>query len=338
MSGKHTQNSKTGKNPKNQKKYSKVNPETEKVNDIEKSKLSPEAKKIIIALICAFVIILGAAIASTIIISTTMSEPVPQTVATETAPVTQNTTAAVTPSSKAAENTTAQGTVADTTTETAETESTDATSSKPEENTKASVPEYLAKVLEENGYDISSLNFSQLIVVDSNADSSAKVSFFENNDNNWSEPAGLPSVNGFVGLEGVGQANEESNITPAGLFSISTAFGFNESIDTGIDYFQITEDTYWVDDPNSKYYNLHVEGYKEGEWNSAEHMIEYPLNYNYGFAFDYNTKPIVKGAGSAFFMHVNDHPTQGCVGVPEDTMIETLRWLNSQNDPHILIV
>lgn len=336
MSGKHTQNSKTGKNQKNSKNYSETNPGTEKLNDIEKTKLSPEAKKIIIALISAFVIILGAAIASTIIISTTMSEPVAQTVATEAASATQNSTTAVIPSSTAVENTTAESSSASTTHPT-EAASTSADSDKNEE-TKQNVPEYLAEVLEENGYDASNLNFGQLIVVDSNGDSSAKVSFFEKNDDNWSEAAELPSVNGYVGIEGVGQANEESSITPAGLFSISTAFGFNESVDTGIGYFQITEDTYWVDDPNSKYYNMHVEGYKEGEWNSAEHMIEYPLNYSYGFAFDYNTKPIVKGAGSAFFMHVNDHPTQGCVGVPEETMIETLRWLNSQNDPHILIV
>ena len=337
MSGKHTQNSKTGKNQMNR---NGARAETEKVNDT-KPKLSPEAKKIIIALISAFVIILGAAIAATIIISNTLSEPDTKIISAETQPATQGSSAAVSTSSTASASTnssTAQSDDIASGSNTDNTVSAETEASQKSEDTGENIPAYLAEVLEDNGYDISSLSFGQLIVVDSNDDSAATVSFFEKADDKWYEPAQLSSANGYVGIEGVGQADEESSITPAGLFSISTAFGFNESVDTGIEYFQITEDTYWVDDPNSKYYNMHVEGYKEGEWNSAEHMIEYPLNYSYGFAFDYNTNPIVRGAGSAFFMHVNDHPTQGCVGVPENTMVEVLKWLNRQDDPHILIV
>ena len=292
-----------------------------------------ENKKVLIALMIAMFIVIGAIVASCSIIVNTLDDDTSETTpakkssitATTAAPATSKQKKVTEPSLKSDEKATDEE---ETTLETVET-------TKPVDT---KIPEELSQILTNNGIDSSSLDFNQLIVVNAGESSSAKVSYYEKNDNSWDEPESMPSVYGFVGIEGVGKASESATITPKGLFGISTAFGFDESVDTGLNYFQITEGTYWVDDPNSKYYNMHVEGIDDKDWNSAEHMIEYPSNYNYGFAFDYNTNPIVKGDGSAFFMHVSDHPTQGCVAVSEDAMKSTLKWLSKDNDPHILIV
>lgn len=325
---------------KNKKKI-KANSADTKRKDEKKSELyadnmpdfNSENKKVLIALMIAMFIVIGAIVASCSIIVNTLDEDTAETTPAKKFSFTATTAVPATSKPKEASESALKSNGQATDGEESPQKTVETT-----ETAEVKIPEELSQILTGNGIDSSSLNFNQLIVVNAGESSSAKVSFYEKNDNSWAETKDLSSVYGFVGIEGVGKASESATITPKGLFGITTAFGFDESIDTGLDYFQITEDTYWVDDPNSKYYNMHVEGIGDKDWNSAEHMIEFPSNYNYGFAFDYNTNPIVKGEGSAFFMHVSDHPTQGCVAVSEDAMKSTLKWLKKENNPHILIV
>lgn len=201
-------------------------------------------------------------------------------------------------------------------------------------------PAQLENALSLIGADTSVLNGSQLIIVDSgqNGETVATVSLYQSNDGSWQSAKGFSEMHAFIGADGVGEASEGLSVTPMGLFGIATAFGFDQSVDTGLDYFQITEDTYWVDDPDSQYYNRHVEGTDKMDWQSAEHMIDFPDNYCYGFVFDYNTNPVVPGKGSAFFMHVSDHTTHGCVAVSKENMKQILQWLQADASPQILII
>ena len=201
----------------------------------------------------------------------------------------------------------------------------------------ASVPEELAEIAAKSGSDVSQFDFDQLITVNSNG-TTATVSFYEKQNNSWVKSA-IESEEGFVGNMGVStEANESSSYTPKGLYSLGTAFGIMPNPGTSMDYFTVTEDDYWVDDPNSQYYNQHVKGTENSDWSSAEHLIESRPNYNYAVFIEYNTQPVVAGKGSAFFMHVGNMATSGCVAVSEGKMVETLKWLNKEKSPHILIV
>ena len=69
--------------------------------------------------------------------------------------------------------------------------------------------------------------------------------------------------------------------TPKGIYELGLAFGMHDkkqiSIDSSIEYIQINENLYWVDDINSIYYNKLVDSRKViKDLKSAEHLIEYP--------------------------------------------------------------
>ena len=176
----------------------------------------------------------------------------------------------------------------------------------------------------------------QLLVVISNGDQ-AEVSMYELDGNHWQD-LGL-TFQGFVGQYGVSrEAHEGARMTPFGLYPVGEAFYFNEKPVTGLDSFAVTPDTYWVDDPASQFYNMHREGTTDQDWNSAEHMIDYPYQYEYGFVIKYNMDPIVPGKGSAIFFHINDKCTAGCVAVSRVECLAYLKALDKNKKPYILMV
>ncbi|BAK97640.1 hypothetical protein OBV_04420 [Oscillibacter valericigenes Sjm18-20] len=103
-------------------------------------------------------------------------------------------------------------------------------------------------------------------------------------------------------------------------------------------YRQVTENSCWVDDPASVSYNQWVENTSNGDWDSAEHLIDYTEQYAYGFVIGYNQNPIISGAGSAIFFHCGSCATAGCISASEDTVVTLLRWLDPAMSPEILIV
>ena len=176
----------------------------------------------------------------------------------------------------------------------------------------------------------------QLLVVISDGDR-AEVSMYERMGTDW-QNLGL-TYSGFVGKNGVScEAHEGARMTPFGLYPVGEAFYFHEKPDTGLDSFVVTEDTYWVDDPASQFYNLRREGTTDKDWNSAEHMMDYPYQYEYGFVIRYNMDPIVPGKGSAIFFHINDKCTAGCVAVSREECLAYLKALDKNKKPYILMV
>ncbi len=176
----------------------------------------------------------------------------------------------------------------------------------------------------------------QLLVVISNGDQ-AEVSMYEFDGYHWQDLE--LTYQGFVGKHGVSrEAHEGARMTPFGLYPVGEAFYFNEKPVTGLDSFMVTPDTYWVDDPASQFYNMHREGTTDQDWNSAEHMIDYPYQYEYGFVIKYNMDPIVPGKGSAIFFHINDKCTAGCVAISRVECLAYLKALDKNKKPYILMV
>ena len=218
--------------------------------------------------------------------------------------------------------------------------SSEETSSETAESTEvqqASQPEEFIRLMSKCGIDINMVDCSQLVVVESSGNE-AVVSFYEKQDSGLWQDTGL-TVSGWVGVNGVDEKSQEGDgKTPYGLFSVGEAFYIGEEPETGLNSFQVTENTYWVDDPQSVYYNQKVEGTENKDWNSAEHMISYSQSYKYGFVVNFNMDPIVPGKGSAIFFHCGTAPTAGCVAVPESSVLSYLEKLDKNKNPYILLM
>lgn len=205
------------------------------------------------------------------------------------------------------------------------------------ESEKSPIPENMANALQSAGYSISDISAQQLIIVQSQGNSAVINMYSRDNSGRWSDMS-LTSY-GYVGSNGVDIKSMEGDYkTPYGLFSIGDMFYIDSMPQTGLNSFQITSDTYWVDDPASAYYNQRVEGTANMDWTSAEHMISYYTSYKYGFVINYNMNPVIPGKGSAIFFHIGYEPTAGCVAVSESDMLAYLGALDKDKNPCILII
>lgn len=242
---------------------------------------------------------------------------------------------ALTQGTTKAETTTAATKNTDAVSATSEKQNTESAS---ENKPEAELPEELSSLLTTAGYSEESLDsrgIHQLITVESSG-SSAQISFFELGDGGWTKDEAL-TCSGFVGSMGtLPEISEQTSATPQGLIPIGSAFYQYSAPTTGLDAFEITNDTYWVDDPDSKYYNQRVEGTSDKDWDSAEHLMSISL-YKYGFVINHNT-PAEYNKGSAIFFHIGSSPTEGCVATSESNVLAYLEKLNASENPYILII
>lgn len=174
-------------------------------------------------------------------------------------------------------------------------------------------------------------NATQLITVATanTTTTDATVTYYTKQaDDSWKS---VFSVAGHVGVDGIGQASEYVSRTPVGLYHFSKAFGRNADPGSSIPYTQVDANDYWVDDPDSAYYNqfISADNGEEAEWNSAEHILSAGDSYNYVLALDYNSA-CVPGAGSAMFLHCYAGvPSQGCITIPQEYMVQLLQNISS---------
>lgn len=128
----------------------------------------------------------------------------------------------------------------------------------------------------------------------------------------------------YIGKNGVTRQKQEGDgKTPLGEFELGVMLGTHQNIKNanGLKYKPITKDMYWVDDSKSKYYNQLVNMTEvEKDWNSAEHLIDYPIQYEYLIEIKTNPNNI-PGKGSAIFLHcTNNMPTAGCIAIDKESM------------------
>ncbi|MBV9820747.1 MAG: L,D-transpeptidase family protein [Actinobacteria bacterium] len=144
-------------------------------------------------------------------------------------------------------------------------------------------------------------------------------------------------VTAYVGERGVGHTSEGKAITPAGVFGLTQAFGNKANNGTKLPYFQAGPRDWWNGESSSPAYNTHVVQANSPGPNS-ENLYYTGAVYAHAVVIDYNRFPVVKGAGSAFFLHIaNGQPTLGCVAVPSASLDSIMRWLNPAAHPVISI-
>ena len=158
---------------------------------------------------------------------------------------------------------------------------------------------------------------------------SANAYLCEKIDGIWqiSSPGFASSIgkNGFAPID---QKREGDGKTPSGIFPLGITFGYAEKAETTMPYRQTNENDFWVDDVNSPQYNTWGKGKPDAK--SYEIMKRNDILYKWGIVVEYNTNPVVRGKGSAIFLHVARHdyaPTAGCIAVAKPVLAALLGLL-----------
>lgn len=129
--------------------------------------------------------------------------------------------------------------------------------------------------------------------------------------------------------------------TPIGEFDLGVAFGIHTEDDfenkLKMKYIQIHENLYWVDDYKSKYYNRLIDATKVNkDWNSAEHLIDYPIQYEYAIEIKVNPENIIN-KGSAIFLHcIKNNYTEGCIAIDRDMMKRIMELIDNNTKIEII--
>lgn len=183
----------------------------------------------------------------------------------------------------------------------------------------------------------------QLVTVSTAAYGStvATIELWQRSGRCWA-PAGGP-WSGWIGENGFSDHKREGDgTTPTGMYGFGPVI-YGNAPDPGVNepYHRLVCGDWWDEDPSSAAYNTfqHVAcgqtppfgGDSEALWTETG---PYP-----SFAVvDYNTDPVVRGAGSAIFLHADmGHPTTGCVSIPLSDLDQFLRWLQPGEAPAIVM-
>lgn len=182
-------------------------------------------------------------------------------------------------------------------------------------------PEWVGKMQQASDAD-------QLFVVAAVGKTTAYVSMHQKDENGkWEQ---IMSTPGFVGKNGIGVTKEGDQVTPAGVFRFTDAFGIAGDPGCAIPYKKVTDDDYWSGDQRDGYmYNkmVSIKDYPDLDVESSEHIKDYTVPYQYCLNIGYNEDGEA-GLGSAIFLHCfsSDKPyTGGCVAIPQDKMITVMR-------------
>ncbi|WP_406372395.1 L,D-transpeptidase family protein [Streptomyces sp. NBC_01550] len=185
-------------------------------------------------------------------------------------------------------------------------------------------------------------NSTQIITVKASG-SYATVTAWAKGASGWKAAI---SANGRVGSNGVtdGATRRQSTYTtPTGTYTITEGFGV-ESGGTSMPYTRVNSSHWWVEDPESAYYNsMHSAAgadfplVETGE-RGSEHLINYPTQYAKALVINFNRWPATPGRGAGIFLHVNGSgATAGCVSVPRPTMDRIMAWIQPGAHPRIAI-
>lgn len=169
---------------------------------------------------------------------------------------------------------------------------------------------------------------------------------FEKMGNGWRKVGAPIKVNlGKNGISNLGKKREGDGTVPAGCYSIYRAFGYDENIKTGLDFQVVNDRHLWICKPTDDKYNTMIED-TEGQYieisdkNTYEKLRRSDVLYKYAIVVEYNVNPVVKGKGSAVFIHIERRAyssTAGCIAMPENNILELLQWLDKSKHPYIYI-
>ena len=193
---------------------------------------------------------------------------------------------------------------------------------------------------------------SQLLVGVSDGwnDSTVTLRFYEKSGGKWqpsSEPwkarLGKNGLRWGKGLHpapaGAATKKEGDGRSPAGVFAIGGAWGYDTSIRKHPDlyYRQVTTRDLWVEDPASPHYNRHlVLGHEPATaWEKKQQMKQNDFPHSLKLFIAHNAPPkVIPNEGSSIFFHIwrrdGAAATAGCTTMEKPK----LEWLISKIDPN----
>ena len=131
-----------------------------------------------------------------------------------------------------------------------------------------------------------------------------------------------------IGKSGLTEFKKEGDLsTPKGIYKINTLYYRKDKIKKfkcKIKKKIIKKNMGWCDDIRSRKYNQEI----TFPFNySAERLYRKDSKYDLLFDIGYNTQPIIKGKGSAIFLHLSDKkykPTKGCIAILKKDFLKIL--------------
>ena len=141
--------------------------------------------------------------------------------------------------------------------------------------------------------------------------------------------------------EGGPRKREGDGKSPAGIFALSSAFGYAPARDVSwirLPYHAANEDVECVDDSRSRAYNRIVrrDTLAAPDWTSHEEMRRDDELYRLGVFVDHNAAPPAPQGGSCIFLHIwrgPGTPTIGCTAMDPRELEALLRWLDPRSRP-----
>ncbi|HEX4864111.1 MAG TPA: L,D-transpeptidase family protein [Acidimicrobiales bacterium] len=169
----------------------------------------------------------------------------------------------------------------------------------------------------------------------------ATVTLWQRSGNCWSD-AGGPWT-GFVGYNGFSDHKREGDgTTPTGAYGFG-AVVYGNAPDPGVHeaYHRLACGDWWDENSSSSAYNTfqHVACGTNPSWAPGSEALWTETAAYPSFAvIDYNTGPIVAGAGSAIFLHASTGgATAGCVSIPLADLDQFLRWMQPARSPLVVM-
>ena len=137
-----------------------------------------------------------------------------------------------------------------------------------------------------------------------------------------------------IGRSGVTHSKKEGDLTtPKGLFGLGLLYYRKDKIKLlkcKIKKRAIKKGMGWCNDSKSKKYNQEISfPFKYG----AEKLYRKDKIYDIFINIKYNQLPIVKGKGSAIFLHLSNKkykPTSGCVAIQKKDFLKILPLINNK--------
>ena len=182
------------------------------------------------------------------------------------------------------------------------------------------------------------------LIVDSKQFFKATLYTFEKDSvDKWEEVFAPYKVN--LGVKGFASPNgkmEGDMKTPTGYYPITFAFGKKNNLTTRLDFIEIGKNHIWISDTTSNEYNTIVND-SNGKYSNNkvnEKLYRNDDLYDYAIVIDYNVNPVVKGKGSAIFMHIQrseNHRTAGCISMSKEDIVKLIEWLDSAEHPHVYL-
>ena len=134
-----------------------------------------------------------------------------------------------------------------------------------------------------------------------------------------------------IGRNGIKKNKQEGDgCTPEGTYSLGPLYYRSDRVKklkTNFNAIPIEKDMFWSDCTQSEYYNKLIR-FKDSSYEKL-----YKINHTYDIilVINYNTAPIIKGNGSAIFLHLAKKdftPTSGCIALKKECIFEILEKLN----------